>query len=196
MFFRKGGLLLNNILGVGGGCLMGFTKISNSYEMLFFGRFIIGVNCGKSLTSCVVLVCVYRFCHYGCKCAFVSRFKYVFSTYVYIGNRAFKLTWRFGHGKSISCDCRTFIISSAWNRADPRDERRLAPFIRARRLSRLITTRTTASLSRKSEILAHYQAVGRRSEESVEKAESEQSSGRGYRGDESRRKSATGGIIH
>ncbi|KAF2880953.1 hypothetical protein ILUMI_25234 [Ignelater luminosus] len=45
-FGRKGGLLLNNILGVGGGCLMGFTKISNSYEMLFFGRFIIGVNCG------------------------------------------------------------------------------------------------------------------------------------------------------
>ncbi|KAK4872567.1 hypothetical protein RN001_014596 [Aquatica leii] len=45
-FGRKGGLLLNNILGIGGGCLMGFTKISNCYEMLFFGRFIIGVNCG------------------------------------------------------------------------------------------------------------------------------------------------------
>ncbi|XP_031357092.1 glucose transporter type 1 isoform X3 [Photinus pyralis] len=45
-FGRKGGLLLNNILGIGGGCLMGCTKISNSYEMLFFGRFIIGVNCG------------------------------------------------------------------------------------------------------------------------------------------------------
>ncbi|GLV43811.1 Glucose transporter 1 [Carabus blaptoides fortunei] len=45
-FGRKGGLLLNNILGIGGACLMGFTKIANSYEMLFFGRFIIGVNCG------------------------------------------------------------------------------------------------------------------------------------------------------
>lgn len=45
---RKGGLLLNNILGISGGCLMGFTKVSNSYEMLFIGRFIIGVNCGKS----------------------------------------------------------------------------------------------------------------------------------------------------
>lgn len=26
---------------------MWFAKMSNSYEMLFFGRFLIGVNCGK-----------------------------------------------------------------------------------------------------------------------------------------------------
>nr|CAD7261448.1 unnamed protein product [Timema shepardi] len=45
-FGRKGGLLLNNILGIGGACLMGFTKIAHSYEVLFLGRFIIGVNCG------------------------------------------------------------------------------------------------------------------------------------------------------
>lgn len=43
---RKGGLLVNNILGISGGCLMGFTKFLKSYEMLFLGRFIIGVNCG------------------------------------------------------------------------------------------------------------------------------------------------------
>ncbi|XP_040159418.1 glucose transporter type 1 isoform X13 [Anopheles arabiensis] len=45
-FGRKGGLLLNNVLGISGACLMGFTKMSHSYEMLFLGRFIIGVNCG------------------------------------------------------------------------------------------------------------------------------------------------------
>ncbi|CAG9800552.1 unnamed protein product [Chironomus riparius] len=45
-FGRKGGLLLNNVLGISGACLMGFTKFLNSYEMLFLGRFIIGVNCG------------------------------------------------------------------------------------------------------------------------------------------------------
>ncbi|XP_026286667.1 glucose transporter type 1 isoform X8 [Frankliniella occidentalis] len=45
-FGRKGGLLLNNVMGVGGACLMGFAKIANSYELLFLGRFIIGVNCG------------------------------------------------------------------------------------------------------------------------------------------------------
>ncbi|XP_065172418.1 glucose transporter type 1 isoform X4 [Atheta coriaria] len=45
-FGRKGGLLLNNVLGIGGACLMWFTKVTNSYEMLFIGRFIIGVNCG------------------------------------------------------------------------------------------------------------------------------------------------------
>lgn len=44
---RKGGLLLNNILGVTGACLMWCTKVANSYEILFFGRFIIGVNCGE-----------------------------------------------------------------------------------------------------------------------------------------------------
>lgn len=46
-FGRKGGLLLNNVLGVAGGSLMGCTKISRSYEILFLGRFIIGLNCGK-----------------------------------------------------------------------------------------------------------------------------------------------------
>ncbi|XP_055324204.1 glucose transporter type 1-like isoform X2 [Sitodiplosis mosellana] len=45
-FGRKGGLLLNNVLGIAGGFLMGFTKISRSYEILFLGRFIIGLNCG------------------------------------------------------------------------------------------------------------------------------------------------------
>uniref|UniRef100_A0A2A4JK77 Major facilitator superfamily (MFS) profile domain-containing protein n=1 Tax=Heliothis virescens TaxID=7102 RepID=A0A2A4JK77_HELVI len=45
-FGRKGGLLLNNILGISGASLMGFTKISHCYELLIFGRFIIGVNCG------------------------------------------------------------------------------------------------------------------------------------------------------
>lgn len=45
-FGRKGGLLLNNVFGIAGGCLMGFTKISHSYEILFLGRFIIGLNCG------------------------------------------------------------------------------------------------------------------------------------------------------
>ncbi|XP_043288937.1 glucose transporter type 1 isoform X3 [Venturia canescens] len=45
-FGRKGGLLLNNVLGIVGACLMGCTKIAQSYEMLFFGRFVIGVNCG------------------------------------------------------------------------------------------------------------------------------------------------------
>lgn len=45
-FGRKGGLLMNNVLGIAGGCVMGLTKFVNSYEMLFLGRFIIGVNCG------------------------------------------------------------------------------------------------------------------------------------------------------
>jgi SP family facilitated glucose transporter-like MFS transporter 1 len=46
-FGRKGGLLLNNLLGIGGGIILGVTKSTNLYELLILGRFIIGVNCGK-----------------------------------------------------------------------------------------------------------------------------------------------------
>ena len=46
-FCRKGGLLLNNLLGIVGAVLMGCTKLFQLYEFLFLGRFIIGVNCGK-----------------------------------------------------------------------------------------------------------------------------------------------------
>ncbi|KAJ9575374.1 hypothetical protein L9F63_025674, partial [Diploptera punctata] len=45
-FGRKGGLLLNSLLGIVGAVLMGCTKLVQLYEFLFLGRFIIGVNCG------------------------------------------------------------------------------------------------------------------------------------------------------
>nr|XP_045624627.1 glucose transporter type 1-like isoform X7 [Procambarus clarkii] len=45
-FGRKKGLLLNNLLGVGGACLMAFSQMSYSYEMLILGRLVIGINCG------------------------------------------------------------------------------------------------------------------------------------------------------
>ncbi|KAL1518389.1 hypothetical protein ABEB36_002019 [Hypothenemus hampei] len=45
-FGRKGGLLLNSILGITGGTLMWCAKVANSYEMLICGRLIIGINCG------------------------------------------------------------------------------------------------------------------------------------------------------
>ncbi|KAJ8666950.1 hypothetical protein QAD02_008612, partial [Eretmocerus hayati] len=45
-FGRKGGLLLNNVVGVLGACLLGSTKILHSYEILYLGRFVIGINCG------------------------------------------------------------------------------------------------------------------------------------------------------
>jgi len=52
-FCRKGGLLLNNLLGIVGAVLMGCTKLFQLYEFLFLGRFIIGVNCGKmDLVNC------------------------------------------------------------------------------------------------------------------------------------------------
>uniref|UniRef100_A0A8D9BTA7 Glucose transporter type 1 n=2 Tax=Cacopsylla melanoneura TaxID=428564 RepID=A0A8D9BTA7_9HEMI len=45
-FGRKGGLLLNSFIGIAGGVLMGTTKFFRSYEILFIGRFVIGINCG------------------------------------------------------------------------------------------------------------------------------------------------------
>ncbi|GBN30448.1 Glucose transporter type 1 [Araneus ventricosus] len=47
-FGRKGGLLLNNIMGVAGAALMTFSKACGSYEMLILGRLVIGFNCGLS----------------------------------------------------------------------------------------------------------------------------------------------------
>lgn len=50
---RKKGLLLNNLLGVGGACLMGLSQMSNSFEMLIIGRLVIGINCGELLVGSV-----------------------------------------------------------------------------------------------------------------------------------------------
>ncbi|XP_035206182.1 glucose transporter type 1-like isoform X1 [Stegodyphus dumicola] len=45
-FGRKGGLLLNNIMGLAGAALMTFSKSSYSFEMLILGRLTMGFNCG------------------------------------------------------------------------------------------------------------------------------------------------------
>ena len=44
--FRKGGLLLNNVVGIFGALAMGASKVSELYELLIMGRYLIGVNCG------------------------------------------------------------------------------------------------------------------------------------------------------
>ena len=46
-FNRKGGLLLNNVVGILGALAMGASKVSELYELLIMGRYLIGVNCGK-----------------------------------------------------------------------------------------------------------------------------------------------------
>ena len=45
--YRKGGLLLNNVVGITGALAMGSSKGFESYELLIMGRYLIGVNCGK-----------------------------------------------------------------------------------------------------------------------------------------------------
>ncbi|XP_054721055.1 glucose transporter type 1-like [Uloborus diversus] len=47
-FGRKGGILLNNLVGVAGAVLMAFSKAAWSFEMLILGRLAIGFNCGLS----------------------------------------------------------------------------------------------------------------------------------------------------
>ncbi|XP_060710760.1 solute carrier family 2, facilitated glucose transporter member 4-like [Hemiscyllium ocellatum] len=45
---RKKAMLVNNILAVTGGILMGLSRYCQSYEMLILGRFVIGAYCGIS----------------------------------------------------------------------------------------------------------------------------------------------------
>ena len=46
-FGRKGGLLINNIVGIAAALAMVLSKHITSYELLIVGRCLIGVNCGK-----------------------------------------------------------------------------------------------------------------------------------------------------
>lgn len=45
-FGRRNSMLLVNLFAITGGCLMGFSKIAQSVEMLILGRLIIGIFCG------------------------------------------------------------------------------------------------------------------------------------------------------
>lgn len=45
-FGRRNSMLIVNLLAIAGGCLMGFSKIAESVEMLILGRLITGIFCG------------------------------------------------------------------------------------------------------------------------------------------------------
>uniref|UniRef100_A0A7N8XYR4 Solute carrier family 2 member 3b n=1 Tax=Mastacembelus armatus TaxID=205130 RepID=A0A7N8XYR4_9TELE len=45
-FGRRKSMLVSNVLAVIGGCLMGLSKLSRSFEMVIVGRLVIGVFCG------------------------------------------------------------------------------------------------------------------------------------------------------
>lgn len=105
-FGRKGGLLLNNVFGIAGACLMGFTKISRSYEILFLGRFIIGLNCGmstlfkwRSIRITCLLVWLSDDLHSESTwityvfLSLLFRFEHVAGTNVYIWNSTVEFAW-------------------------------------------------------------------------------------------------------
>ena len=43
-------MLLNNLIIIAGGLLLGFSKYSGFYQMLLAGRFVTGLACGKKLS--------------------------------------------------------------------------------------------------------------------------------------------------
>ncbi|XP_045410351.1 solute carrier family 2, facilitated glucose transporter member 3 [Lemur catta] len=45
-FGRRNSMLIVNLLAIAGGCLMGFCKVAESFEMLILGRLVIGIFCG------------------------------------------------------------------------------------------------------------------------------------------------------
>ena len=56
-FGRKGGLLVNNLVGIIAALAMAFSKHVTSYELLILGRFLIGVNCGKWIGIPTASIC-------------------------------------------------------------------------------------------------------------------------------------------
>lgn len=49
-------MLINNLLAFIGGGLMGMSKISQSFEMMILGRFVIGAYCGESCFFFFILI--------------------------------------------------------------------------------------------------------------------------------------------
>ena len=50
-------MLLNNVIGILGAIAMGASKVSELYELLIMGRYLIGVNCGMhKCLSCIVFL--------------------------------------------------------------------------------------------------------------------------------------------
>lgn len=49
IFYRKGGMLLNNIISAIACILMFISKPVYSYEVLILGRFLIGLSCGENI---------------------------------------------------------------------------------------------------------------------------------------------------
>ena len=47
LFFRLGGLMVNNIVSIAAAIFLGVTKPANSFALLIIGRIIIGVFAGK-----------------------------------------------------------------------------------------------------------------------------------------------------
>ncbi|KAF0296742.1 Glucose transporter type 1 [Amphibalanus amphitrite] len=45
---RRGGLMMNDVIGIVGAAFMGFSSMADSYELLIVGRLVIGYNCGMS----------------------------------------------------------------------------------------------------------------------------------------------------
>lgn len=44
-------MLINNLLAFIGGSMMGLSKLCRSFEMMIFGRFVIGAFCGEQSAS-------------------------------------------------------------------------------------------------------------------------------------------------
>lgn len=44
-------MLINNLFAFIGGSMMGLSKLCRSFEMMIFGRFVIGAYCGELSTA-------------------------------------------------------------------------------------------------------------------------------------------------
>lgn len=165
-YLRKGGLLLNNILGIGGACLMWCTKITNSYEVLFLGRFIIGVNCGKKfIQSKNKLRVMIDNIDINNSPSNVFSFPYVRLEHlprpdVHIRDRPPEPSRRPRHRQPAGGNRRPPPLSGARHRADTRHQRRLAASPRSGRLPGPAAAGAAAGVPREPQVPADHAAVG------------------------------------
>lgn len=126
-FSRKGTLLVNNAFAIIAALLMGLSYPTGYFELLIIGRFITGLNAGKSFRNtsrecvhqciqCLVLILHFKPHKYSFNHIFYfHRHWYLCSTSVPGGNSSDCISWLHGNGNLNFHHFRALSWTSGWS---------------------------------------------------------------------------------